>query len=55
LWTRRGSREFDVQFYLAKYSDLQAAFGTNYTAALDHWINQGIGEGRQGAEPGNGD
>src|SRR5262245_39516892 len=27
---KRGSLEFDVKYYLARYSDLAAAFGTNY-------------------------
>jgi hypothetical protein len=43
----RGSGELNVYFYLAHYGDLQAAFGTNYSA-LDHWINYGIAEGRKG-------
>jgi hypothetical protein len=47
---RRGSSEFDVKFYLAAYPDLQAAFGTNYGAAFDHWVNQGLpNEGRRGS------
>jgi hypothetical protein len=45
---RQGLRAFDVQFYLAAYPDLQAAFGTNYVAALIHWISQGLPvEGRR--------
>ena len=44
---RRGSREFDVQFYLNNNSDLKAAFGANYSAALALWINHGISEGRK--------
>jgi len=45
------SPEFDVQFYLSYYGDLQAAFGTNYRAALDHWVNQGLrNEGRRGSQ-----
>jgi len=47
---KRGSLEFDVKFYLARYSDLAAAFGTNYVAAADHFMNQGLPcEGRQGS------
>jgi hypothetical protein len=39
-----------VQFYLATYPDLRQAFGTNYTAAIDHWIMQGLpNEGRRGS------
>ncbi len=50
MYAGSGSREFDVQFYLATYPDLQAAFGTNYRAALDHWVNQGLpNEGRRGS------
>jgi hypothetical protein len=41
---------FDVQFYLNHYGDLRNAFGTNYTAAVDHWLNQGLpNEGRRGS------
>jgi hypothetical protein len=47
---KRGSLEFDVKYYLARYSDLAAAFGTNYLAAADHFLNQGLPcEGRQGS------
>jgi hypothetical protein len=47
---KRGSLEFDVKYYLARYSDLAAAFGTNYVAAADHFLNQGLPcEGRQGS------
>jgi len=42
---------FDVQFYLNAYPNLKAAFGTDYRAALDHWINTGLpGEGRRGSQ-----
>jgi predicted esterase len=42
--------EFDVQFYLATYPDLQNAFGTDYQAALDHWLIHGLPkEGRRGS------
>jgi hypothetical protein len=34
--------------YLSQYSDLQAAFGTDYVAATNHWIRYGIAEGRRG-------
>jgi hypothetical protein len=46
---RRGSSSFDVQAYLARYGDLQAAFGTDYKAAFLHWLRNGIAEGRNGA------
>jgi hypothetical protein len=47
---KRGSLEFDVKYYLARYSDLAAHFGTDYVAAADHFRNQGLPcEGRQGS------
>jgi hypothetical protein len=47
---RRASADFDVRYYLANNSDLSAAFGaTNYNAALVHWLQFGIREGRRGA------
>jgi hypothetical protein len=53
-WIDTGRREgrisspaFIVTEYLARYSDLRAAFGTNYHAALNHWMQAGIYEGRQ--------
>lgn len=39
---------FDANYYLNKYSDLKAAFGNNKQAALNHFINCGMSEGRQG-------
>ena len=38
---------FDAAFYLNKYPDLRAAFGTNEDAALQHFVNFGMSEGRQ--------
>jgi hypothetical protein len=47
---RRASQDFDVGYYLGSYPDLQNAFGpTNYNAALIHWLQFGINEGRRGA------
>lgn len=40
---------FDPNFYLQTYGDLRAAFGTNTTAATQHWLNYGMNEGRQGS------
>ena len=41
---------FDVQFYLNHNADLKTAFGTDYSAALDHWVNMGLPqEGRRGS------
>ena len=38
----------DPEFYLKKYPDLASAFGgTNFEAAKSHWLQHGIGEGRQ--------
>lgn len=42
-------KPFNASFYLAEYPDLQAAFGTDYQAALDHWMVYGIHEGRRGS------
>jgi hypothetical protein len=39
----------DPAFYLASYPDLQAAFGTDQAAALQHWQTYGIAEGRVGS------
>lgn len=45
---RQGSLEFRAKDYLARYPDLQRAFGANnYGAALSHWLNSGQVEGRQ--------
>ncbi|HUQ33026.1 MAG TPA: hypothetical protein VM095_12975 [Pyrinomonadaceae bacterium] len=46
---RRGSREFDLSFYMQYYTDMPAAFGTNHAAVLDHWLTFGISEGRRGS------
>lgn len=43
------AKVFDVNFYLATYPDLRAAFGNNYGAALNHWVTYGINEGRRGS------
>ena len=41
---------FDAEYYLNKYPDLKAAFGNDYSAALNHFITFGIKEGRQGCD-----
>jgi hypothetical protein len=47
---KRGSLEFDVKSYLARYSDLAAHYGTDYVGAADHFLNWGLPcEGRQGS------
>jgi hypothetical protein len=38
---------FDAAWYLQKYPDLQAAFGGDLYSATQHWLNNGIYEGRQ--------
>lgn len=37
---------FDVNYYKKTYSDLQKAYGNNYKAYYEHFINWGINEGR---------
>ena len=38
---------FDYKFYADKYPDLKAAFGYNEGALKNHWLTDGIREGRQ--------
>jgi hypothetical protein len=46
---RQASPDFSPKCYLNRYSDLQNAFGTtNYSRALDHYLNNGINEKRNG-------
>jgi Ca2+-binding RTX toxin-like protein len=44
---------FDAQWYLAKYADLRAAFGTNTTLATKHYVQSGFREGRSVDTSGN--
>jgi hypothetical protein len=37
----------DPAFYVATYPDLRAAFGSNGPAAVSHWVEHGLREGRQ--------
>jgi hypothetical protein len=37
-----------VDDYLSLNADLAAAFGSDKKAALEHWFNFGVGEGRSG-------
>ena len=39
--------DFDAASYLARYADLQAAFGNDLVAATRHYISNGAAEGRQ--------
>jgi hypothetical protein len=46
---RSSSYQLNVRAYMNRYPDLQAAFGAdNLIAALKHYIEQGINEGRYG-------
>lgn len=38
---------YDVDYYLGKNADLRSAFGSNGIAALQHFVNHGMSEGRQ--------
>ncbi len=38
---------FDASYYLVKYPDLKAAFGNDAAAAFNHFITNGMKEGRQ--------
>ncbi|MCD8157303.1 MAG: S8 family serine peptidase, partial [Clostridiales bacterium] len=44
------SAVYNYGYYINKYSDLKAAFDSNETAALQHFINYGMSEGRQASE-----
>jgi hypothetical protein len=46
---RQGSPQFSASHYLARYIDLQNAYGaTNYQMAILHYVLYGINEGRNG-------
>ncbi len=40
---------FDADFYTNAYGDVNAAFGNDESALLNHFINYGMGEARQGS------
>ena len=40
---------FDPNFYLMSYSDLRSAFRNDQEAARNHWLRNGIREGRRGS------
>lgn len=44
------SAVYDFDYYMKKYSDLEAAFGTNPAGAIEHFIKCGVNEGRQAKE-----
>jgi hypothetical protein len=39
---------FDAEYYLNNYSDLKASYGDNDAAAIAHFVQYGMNEGRQG-------
>lgn len=41
---------FDAQYYYDTYPDLQAAFGNDYDALYQHYLQYGLKEGRSGSE-----
>lgn len=43
------SAVFDVAYYANRYPDLKAAFGNNESVLLQHFIQYGMDEGRQGS------
>ena len=44
------SAVYNYYYYIGKYADLKAAFGNDQTAALRHFVNNGMNEGRQASE-----
>lgn len=42
-----GTLEGNARNYMARYTDLYNAFGTNYSAAYEHWYTRGYNEGRE--------
>jgi hypothetical protein len=47
---RRGSPEFDVQYYWNRYLDVQKSCSRrDYACTLQHWLDYGIEQGRQGS------
>lgn len=41
---------FDLNYYMEKYPDLVKAFGTDYDKYIEHFVNNGMKEGRQASE-----
>ncbi len=41
---------YDYEYYINKYADLKKAFGDDEKAALKHFVNYGMKEGRQASE-----
>ncbi|MBR1815445.1 MAG: transglutaminase domain-containing protein [Lachnospiraceae bacterium] len=44
------SAVYDYNYYITKYPDIKATFGDNTEAALQHFVNCGMNEGRQAKE-----
>jgi hypothetical protein len=44
----QGCETFLASDYLARYSDLRTAFGSDYRAAISHYVTYGLHEGRLG-------
>ena len=41
------SKVYDFNYYINRYPDLKSAFGNNDVAAIAHFVNSGMNEGRQ--------
>lgn len=41
------SAVYDFDYYINKYNDIKSAYGSNPAAALQHFVNYGMAEGRQ--------
>lgn len=41
---------FDEYYYVRRYADMKAAFGSDWQAALQHFVEHGMQEGRQACE-----
>ena len=44
------SAVYNYSYYINKYVDLKVAFGSDQTAAIAHFVNNGMDEGRQACE-----
>ena len=44
------STVYDFSYYIGKYSDIKSIYGNDDVAALKHFVNSGMKEGRQGKE-----
>ena len=47
---RQWLNSFSPEAYLVRYIDLANAFGTDYNAAWEHYLNDGVSEGRSHSE-----